>query len=232
MVRQNPLGLGWPWPAAGHVRWPWAGGAASPHHDAHGHFLQPGQELPPPAPAFLCVHTFLLLLLFAGRKSKFPAEEAAAGSPEPGWRMMRGRVDAWPSLPPFPKAPCLQGGQPTPDTGRLFPAGGRSPSNHLATLFGAKQRASGFSIAARCGASCPESSGQIKIHFFFSCRGSPGLEETRSSSDTPPVVAFLGLPRLVALCRGRSPRAPARGLCCGQRSEGSTRAPVGEMGDV
>lgn len=39
-------------------------------------------------PAFLCVHMFLLLLLFTGRKDKFPAKEVAARSPEAGWRMM------------------------------------------------------------------------------------------------------------------------------------------------
>lgn len=37
-----------------------------------------------PGHALLCVHTFLLLLLFTGRKSKFPAEEVAAQSPEAG----------------------------------------------------------------------------------------------------------------------------------------------------
>lgn len=39
-------------------------------------------------PAFLCVHIFLLLLLSAGRKNKFPAKEVGAQSPEVGWWMM------------------------------------------------------------------------------------------------------------------------------------------------
>lgn len=41
-----------------------------------------------PGPTFLCVHIFLLLLLFAGRKNKFPAKEVGAQSPEAGRRMM------------------------------------------------------------------------------------------------------------------------------------------------
>lgn len=41
-----------------------------------------------PRPHFLCVHTFLLLLLFTGRKNRFPAKEVGAQSPEAGWQMM------------------------------------------------------------------------------------------------------------------------------------------------
>lgn len=64
-----------------------------------------GASSPPlPGPAFLCVHTFLLLLLFAGRKNKFPAKEVDAQGPKRAGRWRAG-VQTWPiltlpSLPP------------------------------------------------------------------------------------------------------------------------------------
>lgn len=73
-----------------------------------GDLLQLGQELPPLGPVFFCVHTFLLLLLFAGRKNKFPAEEVDAQSPEADCQMMhrRGNLAAPRSAPasPFPES--------------------------------------------------------------------------------------------------------------------------------
>lgn len=108
-------------------RWLSLLGTLSPRGNG-GDLLQLGQELPPLGPVFFCLHTFLLLLLSAGRKNRFPAEEVDAQSPEAACQMMhrRGNLAAPRSAPasPFPESPSPVSG---PVAAELLPAltGGR-----------------------------------------------------------------------------------------------------------